>query len=93
MPCTPVPLPGGITAIVCSRGRRRPRSCAHCGKPSSKLCDFERKVPEIRDGQQRLVVKTCDKPLCDACAVSVGPDRDYCPDHKAPPPPQARLDV
>lgn len=84
MTCEHVKMPGGITAIVCSRGRRgkKPKACAFCGKPSSLLCDFKRRAPEISGGVQRLVDKTCDKPLCVACAVSVGEDLDHCPDHK-----------
>lgn len=25
-------------------------------------------------------VRTCDKPICDRCAVSIAPEIDYCPD-------------
>lgn len=41
-----------------------------CCAMSTKLCDW----PLIEGG-------TCDAPLCDEHAHSVGPDRDYCPTH------------
>lgn len=76
MPCDQVKLPDGTAAIVCSRGHRKPKPCAHCGKPSSKLCDFI--LVRSHAGNH----KTCDKPLCQSCAVSGGRNVDYCPDHK-----------
>ena len=69
MTCSTVKI-GNTVAIVCTRGQRR-RRCA-CGRLATKLCDFPR-------GRG-----TCSKPLCEACAVAVGPDRDHCPDHGAP---------
>jgi hypothetical protein len=69
MTCRVVRIPGGATAIVCSR-RERQRRCKHCGRPAGKLCDH----PKPRGG-------TCDAPLCDHCAVPGGPDIDYCPTH------------
>jgi hypothetical protein len=69
MPCAALKLEDGRTAILCSRGKRT-RKCHCCGAPAARLCDFE-----LRRG------KSCDKPLCDACAVPAGDDRDYCPDH------------
>jgi hypothetical protein len=83
--CDHVTLPGGINAIVCGRGRRKPPSCK-CGRPSTKLCDFEVKA---HDGHAQA--RTCDKPLCDACAVSVGKNRDFCPDHPRPEGAQLKL--
>lgn len=61
--------------IICSRGRRTP-PCKFCQangsfKPSTKLCDFP-----VGEG------KTCDAPICDRHATSVGPNQDYCPVHK-----------
>ena len=70
MPCNHVTLPGGGYAIICSRGRR-PRPCACCNLPSTKLCDFP-----TGNG------KTCDLPLCDKCAVKGGPNVDFCPGHE-----------
>ncbi len=70
MPCTPVTLPGGVRAIVCTRGPR-PR-CA-CGRPATLQCDAPSKR---RSG-------TCDRHICAACATDVGPDRHLCPGHAA----------
>jgi hypothetical protein len=36
--------------------------------------------------------RTCDKALCDACAVSAGKDIDYCPDHPTPAGAQLAMD-
>jgi len=70
MPCRRIKLANGGTAIVCTRGPQR--RCA-CGLPATKLCDW----PKGRS--------TCDAPLCERCAVSVGPDRDHCPGHETAP--------
>jgi hypothetical protein len=69
MICRPVALPGGFTAIVCSR--EKPKSCA-CGRRATLLCDFT------------VGHTTCSKPLCERCAVRAlrhGADVDYCPSH------------
>ena len=66
---------GTVGLIMCGpRGRRGPKfNCQTCFKREhTKLCDFR---PDERTG------KTCDRKLCDECAVSVGPDLDYCPEH------------
>jgi hypothetical protein len=67
MPCTPFSI-GGARGFICTR-RPRPR-CA-CGTPASLQCDAPTKR---RSG-------TCDRHLCTACAVEVGPDRHLCPTH------------
>jgi len=73
---------GPVTAIVCSHRRGQYKLCRFCSnRLYTRLCDFvvARK-------------KTCDAPMCDACATSVGPDLDYCPTHKKQPaPPQQNL--
>lgn len=69
MTCHRVNLPGGGFAIVCTP-RQRERKC-RCGRPATKLCDWKKMSGK----------GTCDKAICDACAVNVGPDKDYCPDH------------
>jgi len=75
MPCVPVSLPDGGSAILCfKRGPRR--KCKVCGRPATKLCDFV-----VAPAHGHLPAKTCNKSLCDACAVHVGPDTDHCPDH------------
>lgn len=79
MKCSTVKLPNGITAIVCS-GRERRGHCFQCGRLSTKLCDFP-----LGNG------KTCDKKLCGRCAVPVGQDRDYCPEHPRAQEPQREL--
>ena len=69
MACEHVSLPGGGTAIVCTRTKRQ--RCA-CGGPATLLCDW--KVAGKRSG-------TCDAPLCPSCSTSPAPDKDLCPDH------------
>lgn len=71
MPCSHVKLPGGVSAIVCTSGRRK--RCA-CGKPSTRLCDW--KVPGKKSG-------TCDQPICAGCTHVPAPDKDLCPKHAA----------
>jgi hypothetical protein len=54
-------------------GRPRRKRCRFCGRSyyDGKLCDF----PTGRGG-------TCSAPMCGGCATTIGPDLDYCPDHK-----------
>ena len=67
-----VRLEGGVTAIVCHSGPRpRSKPCKCCGTRSNLLCDYP-------TGPRR----TCDAPLCRGCAVSRGPNVDYCPHHE-----------
>lgn len=62
--------------ILCDR---RPVKKCKCGRPSTKLCDFELGPPDHAQGAHG---KTCDRPLCDRCAVHIpGKDVDYCLDH------------
>lgn len=63
-------LPNGGGAFIDGSGPRR-RYCS-CGRIASLQCDYPAPTWKSR---------TCDKHLCRACGVSVGPDRDYCPDH------------
>ncbi len=79
MPCTPINLLGGA-GFYCSRHLRR--LCRFCHQDvATKLCDF----PISPSG------KTCDADMCGKCATNVGPDQDYCPDHKHQAPPQLQL--
>jgi hypothetical protein len=65
------------TVVHLNMAKPRARKCSKCGRPSSKLCDFVVSPPE-----QITHKKTCDKPLCDVCAVHVpGEDIDYCQEH------------
>lgn len=74
MTCTPIKLPGGGMAIVCTRGRRTPARCDACkARPHEVLCDFE--LYGAKAG------KTCDRKLCRSCAVKDGPGRDFCYQH------------
>lgn len=87
MRCTQIDLGGGAVAIVCS-SRSRTKPCRQCGARSSRLCDYP--LAGKKTGT------TCDAPLCERCAVKVGPDRDYCRAHAAmsakPPQPTGRFD-
>lgn len=72
MPCTPFSLPGGISGIVCTRGRKRAPRCsvAGCNAPSGFQCDHCAKSG-----------KTCDRHLCAVHAHQVGDDVHFCPTH------------
>lgn len=74
MPCTPFRLPGGISGIVCSRGRKHVHRCSveGCSAPSGFQCDYLTKPG-----------KTCDRHLCATHAHQVGPDAHFCPAHLA----------
>lgn len=65
---------GKVIAIVCSRTRPSRKKCKvpGCDRLATKLCDFP--VKKKRS-------KTCDMPLCEAHATSVGDDLDHCPAH------------
>lgn len=71
MPCTPIKLPGGISAIVCG-SRQRVRRCKWCSAPGGYQCDWK-----IGGG------KTCDKHICAEHAQEVAPDKHLCPEHQA----------
>jgi hypothetical protein len=66
-----VRLPGGGTAIVCFSGGR----WCQCGCRRRATIQCDHPAPAGRSG-------TCDRWLCRRCAVSVGPNRDHCPDHR-----------
>jgi hypothetical protein len=76
MGCTVVQLEG-VTAILCTRGRPpRRRRCSACPRPATLQCDG----PPRRAG-----ATSCDRYLCEACAVEVGPERHLCAEcHAAP---------
>lgn len=72
MTCKTVKI-GNTAAIVCQRGRRKTPKCKNCGqRPGTLLCDY----PDAKHDSG-----TCDRRLCRICAVAVGPDLDYCPEH------------
>jgi len=63
-------LPGGGSAII--HGSKPMQACA-CGmEVSAWLCDYE-----LSPG------RTCDRRMGPNCRTNVGPDVDYCPDHKS----------
>ena len=66
-----IDLGDGTTVIVCT-SRQRVARCQVCKKrPHTKLCDWK------IDNEN-----TCDKKLCDGCAVKIDKGTDYCPEHK-----------
>ena len=74
MTCELVELPGGGKAIIC--GPSGDYSKCACGRRATRLCDGPRmKRNRLND--------TCDRPLCDECAVRVDADHDLCPKHAA----------
>lgn len=70
MACVRIRVHGEL-AWLCgdfSNDERKP--CAECGVMPSKLCDYP-------IGNER----TCDRLLCEDCAVKIQGDIDYCPSH------------
>ena len=65
-----IDLGNGSRAFICIRGRQRNKPCSVCSRPGDKLCDFP-----LGGG------KTCDKSLCNRCAVHTHPNTDVCPSH------------
>ena len=64
-------LPDGTVMHVKMAKRREPR-CRFCGGPhGTLLCDFKKPSG-----------KSCDAKMCFGCSTPVGPDLDYCPDHR-----------
>ncbi len=81
MSCETIKLPNGATAIVC--GPRRPRKkCRFCGAAATLLCDFANTIDSSDPS-------TCDKPLCERCAMHED-NLDLCPDHPKRAPPRGR---
>ena len=79
MGCFHLNIPGKdgqppVNAIVCGLRGAKKKKCwvEHCTTPNTKLCDYP------VEGKKS---KTCDRPICDKHATSVGPDRDVCPLH------------
>jgi hypothetical protein len=72
MPCQHTQVPGGFV-VVCTRGRPSRARCQVCkAGEHTLLCDAP-----LRGAKTG---KTCDRKLCDRCAVKVG-DLDLCPAH------------
>lgn len=58
------------------RGQKSTGPCSRCGEPGDLLCDGP------HPSGLRGAGKTCDKPLCRACAVSIRyVNLDFCPEH------------
>ena len=91
MSCTPIKIrtpAGDLVGFACVRGGRQPVLCQQCGKRThTKLCDG--RVREYFAGTYEL--GTCDRKLCDDCAVSGGPNVDYCRLHAEEQPRQGEL--
>ena len=79
MKCDPIVIGGKFVGIMCSGGRRPAPAkrfvCQTCFKRThTRLCDYA----DPASG------KTCDKKLCDGCAVRIAKDVDFCPGHPMP---------
>lgn len=70
-------LPDGTAAFIDYSGPPR-KPCSFCAKPSTLLCDYPLESELNRNG---IKGSTCDKPLCESCALRPRPGKDYCPDH------------
>ncbi len=74
MHCRTIAAGPGMVAIVCGSRTRRPGcSVPGCTGAGTRQCD----APVTR----RKGSQTCDKHIRDRCAVSRGPDVDFCPPH------------
>ena len=80
MPCdsiiidTPV---GPFEGIVCSRGRKRSKTCFICRtNEATRLCDAP-----VEPSLSKSKSRTCNTPLCYRCSIHREPDADVCPDH------------
>lgn len=78
MTCHRLAFGDGIVGTVCIRGQRERRRKCGCGNTAQFLCDARRGL------------RTCDLPLCFACRVRAGEDRDLCRVHAAMEERQAR---
>lgn len=72
MACEPVKTADGITAIVCTLGKKKKDPCHICRKPATVLCDHP--VTTRPSG-------TCDQPCCRTHSENVGENKDYCLSH------------
>ena len=78
MPCRVLrdPKTGQSVGIACGPGPAK--TCRFCrselkrNRKSTKLCDWK-----------TTANSTCDAPMCDEHATSVGPEKDLCPPHNA----------
>jgi hypothetical protein len=80
MPCVTIfDKDGKAIGHACVRGPVR--RCRFCKTGiMTKLCDFD-----VGRG------KTCDAPMCEACATPKEPEIDYCPNHAQHEHPQFEL--
>ncbi len=70
MSCEVIRTPRGGKIFVCARGERK-QICALCKQREAHyLCDHP-------VGTKRKA-KTCDRPLCETCAVETGPNTHKC---------------
>lgn len=66
MVCKPIELENGARGFVCYRPTKH--KCK-CGREARLLCDWK-----VEGG-------TCDKPICEGCAISPAPGKDLCHEH------------
>lgn len=72
MPCEIHTDPKSGTTFIMRLGKGRRAICKFCRRNyATLLCDAPTGIG-----------KTCDAPICPACAINAGPDTDYCPDHR-----------
>jgi hypothetical protein len=70
MPCVPFQHEG-MRGIICGRGLKVTR-CAYCPRPATLMCDWPK-----RSG-------TCDRAMCEGCALEVDQDLHQCRAHSVP---------
>ena len=68
--------------------------CIFCGKLATKLCDFVLGTARWAGHPPRYItggihnsespmshIMTCDRPICDKCAIHINESFDICPKH------------
>lgn len=56
--------------------------CEVCRKREhKKLCDHATNSGIITSSDFQELTKTCDKKMCNECAITLWPNCDICPDH------------
>ena len=71
MGCESIKTANGLTAIVCTRGRRKAQRCFACHLAGSFQCDWKLSK-----------TKTCDRHICPEHAKEVATDKHLCPEHQ-----------
>jgi len=81
--CIPFKLAGGGGGFICGSRQRAPK-CRWCNETSTKLCDAAVVGPPPTPHDVAPPKDSCDAPMCDRHAATVGKNIHHCPDHAEP---------